>query len=239
MENISGLNLYWYCGNEPINKSDPFGNEWDWKKVLRCVGTIVVAAAAVAAIAVVTVASGGSAIPVLVGAAIGAAVSGGVSATMQFITTGTVDVGQLVVDIAVGGVMGAFGGSALGRIGMAFASAGTEFLGSYAGNYVAGDPFDLEAACISAAAGLVFGFAGGPGAQNGKLSARVKTKKNLKLSEKKLKSGKFTQQQYTQSKTALKRNLENQTKKLVNSAIDDIYYGIYPSIISGIIGFPF
>ncbi len=54
-----------------------------------------------------------------------------------------------------------------------------------------------------------------------------------------LKSGKFTQQQFTQSNTALKRNLENQTKKLVNSAIDDIYYGIYPSIISGIIGFPF
>lgn len=158
---------------------------------------------------------------------------------MQLITTGTLDMGQLFVDMAVGGVMGAFGGSALSRLGMAFASAGTEFLGSYAGNYVAGESFDFETACISAVTGFVLGFVGGPGAQNGKLSPKVKTQKNLKLTERKIKSGKLTQQQYLQSKTVLEKNLKRQTKKLINSALDDIYYAIYPIIISGIMGFPF
>ena len=105
---------------------------------------------------------------------------------MQLATTGTINVGQLLVDTAVGGVMGAFGGSALGSWGMAFAGAGTSFVGSIAGDLVAGNSIDWGAAGISAAAGFVFGRVGESGAQHGKTSMRASTLKNIKISKTKI-----------------------------------------------------
>ena len=97
---------------------DPDGHMPEW---LQWTLVGLSAAVAVAAIAVITFASGGTAAPILIGAGIGALTSAGISAGMQLATTGTINVGQLLVDTAVGGVMGAFGGSALGVIGMGIA----------------------------------------------------------------------------------------------------------------------
>ena len=138
--------------------------------------------------------------PILIGAGIGALTSAGISAGMQLATTGTIKVGQLLVDTAVGGVIWAFGGSALGVIGMGFAGAG-----------------------------LVFGLVGGPGAQHGKIFLRGDTLKNIKLSQQKFASGKFSPQQFVQSQKDLARVLANRTAALNNYAIQQIYYGIYPS----------
>ena len=165
--------------------------------------------------------------------------SAGISAGMQLATTGTINVGQLLVDTAVGGVMGAFGGSALGVIGMGIAGTGTSFAGSIAGDLVAGNSIDWGAAGISAAAGLVFGLVGGPGAQHGKISLRANTLKNIKVSQQKFASGKFSPQQFAQSQKDLARVLTNRTAALNNHAIQQIYYGIYPSLITGIMGYPF
>ena len=237
LESVNGLNLYCYCGNDPINRCDPTGHSWE--SFWRGVGVVAIAAVAVAAIAVITVASGGTAAPILIGAGIGALTSAGISAGMQLATTGTINVGQLLVDAAVGGVMGAFGGSALGVIGMGIAGAGTSFAGSIAGDLVAGNSIDWGAAGISAAAGLVFGLVGGPGAQHGKISLRANTLKNIKVSQQKFASGKFSPQQFAQSQKDLARVLTNRTAALNNHAIKQIYYGIYPSLITGIMGYPF
>lgn len=197
------------------------------------------AAVAVAAIVITTVTSGGTAAAILIGAGIGALTSAGISAGMQYATTGTIDVRQLLVDIAVGGVMGAFGGSALGILGMAFAGAGTSFAGSIAGDLVAGNSIDWGAAGISAGAGFVFGLIGGKGAQHGKISMRAKTLKNIKISKQKFASGKFSPQQFAQSQKDLARVLTNRTTTLNNHAIQQIYYGIYPNLITEIMGYPF
>ena len=168
-ESINGLNLYAYCGNDPVNRYDPSGHAWDWAQFGRGLIVLGIAAAVVAAVAVITVASGGTAAPVLIGAGVGALVSGGVSAGCQLVSTGEINVGQLLTDIAVGSVSGAFGGSALGTLGMSIAGTSTGFLGSVAGDLVKTGSFDSinwGAAAFSGFLGLV---TAGIGAQNGKL----------------------------------------------------------------------
>lgn len=197
------------------------------------------AVVAVAAIAVITVASGGTAAPILIGAGIGAVTSAGISAGMQYATTGTIDFGQLLVDTAVGGVMGAFGGSALGIWGMGIAGAGTSFAGSVVGDLVAGNSIDWGTAGISAADGFVFGLIGGKGAQHGKISMRANTLKNIKISKQKFASGKFTAERFAQSQKDLARVLVKRTTALKKYAMQQIYQGIYPNLITEIIGFTF
>ena len=166
---MNGLNLYAYCGNDPVNRYDPSGHAWNWAQFGRGLIAVGLAAAVVAAVAVITVASGGTAAPVLVGAGVGALVSGGVSAGCQLVSTGEINVGQLLTDIAVGGVSGAFCGSALGKLGMSISATSTGFLGSVAGDLVNTGSFDSinwGAAAFSGFLGLV---TAGIGAQNGKL----------------------------------------------------------------------
>lgn len=215
---------------------DPDGHMPEW---LQWTLVGLSAAVAVAAIAVITFASGGTAAPILIGAGIGALTSAGISAGMQLATTGTINVGQLLVDTAVGGVMGAFGGSALGVIGMGIAWASTSFAGSIAGDLVAGNSIDWGAAGISAGAGFVFGLIGGKGAQHGKISMRANTLKNIKISKQKFASGKFTAERFAQSQKDLARVLTKRTTVLKKYAMQQIYYGIYPNLITGIMGYPF
>lgn len=55
----------------------------------------------------------------------------------------------------------------------------------------------------------------------------------------KFKSGKFTQQQFNQSQRALNIRINNLVAKNVISNMDAIFYGIYHSLISSILSFPF
>jgi len=70
MDFINGLNLYSYCGNNPVNRVDHDGRRW-WRRVL--IGVAVIAVLAVATVALPGV--GG----VIAGAALGAAIKGAVS----------------------------------------------------------------------------------------------------------------------------------------------------------------
>ena len=73
----SGMNLFIYCNNNPVMYSDGDGHMPEWLRGLCVLGD---ATLIVAAITVATVATGGAAAPVLIGAAVGAGVSGSVSA---------------------------------------------------------------------------------------------------------------------------------------------------------------
>ena len=161
-ETIGGLNLYAYCGNNPIMYSDDTGHMPEWLKT-----AIVVAAgvAVVAAVAAITVFTGGTAAPVLVGAALGVASSGISSAVMQIADTGSIDISKLFIDMTVGGVLGAFGGSAISRFGMTIAGGATGFASSVAEDWVKGRAINIESALNSATIGALFGFNSGAGKQ--------------------------------------------------------------------------
>ena len=142
--------------------SDPTGNLPKWLKT----GLVVLAGiVAVAAVVALTVLTGGTATAVLVGAGLGALAGGISSATMQYATTGTIDVCQLLIDITVGAVMGSIGGSTLGQVGVMYASAGTGFLSSIAEDWVQGEEIDFNAALKSAAISALFSFNMGAGKQ--------------------------------------------------------------------------
>ncbi len=187
-KSINGLNLYCYCMNNPIMYADPSGHvpewlDWNWEQVKRGLIALGVAVVTVATIAVITVASGGSAVPILVGAAIGAGVSLGVSAGAQYLTTGSINVGQLLTDMSVGTVSGAFGGTALGHLGMFVSGFGTGFAGSVAGDLVKYGSFEdinLGAAIWS---GLLGGALSGitTGAQNKQFADISKFSNRIKI----------------------------------------------------------
>ncbi len=87
-ETINGLNLYAYCGNNPVMYADPNGNSWKsfWNSLGgKILGTILVVAAVVL-VSVLTAgvgsgvasALGGGAIATILGGAVGGAISGAV-----------------------------------------------------------------------------------------------------------------------------------------------------------------
>ena len=185
-DTINGLNLYAYCGNNPVMNVDPNGT-WSWSKFWKTVAVVVVAVVVVAAVVAVTVVTGGAAAPVLASAGIGAVTSGVVSGVTQYATTGYIDLAQLFVDVAFGTVTGAFGGSTLGALGMAIAGGVTGFMGSVAGDFVAGQDIQWGMAVVSGIIGAVFGAASHGGAQYGKNDT---LKMKLSLRKQKMAEGK-------------------------------------------------
>ena len=173
-DTINGLNLYAYCNNNPVMNVDPTGT-WSWSKFWRTIAVVGLAVLAVGAIAAITFVTGGAVAPVLIGAVIGFASSGVISALTQFATTGSIDLAQLFVDMAFGAVTGAFGGSTLGILGMAVAGGAAGFAGSVASDFVAGRDIQWGMALTSAVIGAVFGALSGGGAQHGK-NATLKAK---------------------------------------------------------------
>ena len=130
-ETINGLNLYAYCGNNPVMYTDPNGTTKWWEWLLGALGCVVLITAAVA----LTVFSGGAAVAALApmaGMAIncaasvltGAAVAGVLSYATQ-VSQGRMDWGSFGMDIGIGALSGLFSfgvGQALNGIGQ-FASA--------------------------------------------------------------------------------------------------------------------
>ena len=88
-ESINGLNLYAYCGNDPINKYDPTGHSWEWSTFwtgLLMVGTAIIAIA-------LSVTTFGAGIPlamsIVAGVTLGAGVLTGINGVATMIEAGT------------------------------------------------------------------------------------------------------------------------------------------------------
>ena len=88
-DSINGLNLYAYCGNNPVMATDPTGTTewWEW-----LIGGLIVIGLVVGAVL-----TGGAVAAVFAGAAIGAGISLGTQAL-----SGSLNWGQFALDTIVG-----------------------------------------------------------------------------------------------------------------------------------------
>ena len=160
---LIGSNMFAYCMNNPVNMEDQSGH---WPKWLKAVAVAVAAVAVVAVVAAATVASGGSAVPVIVGAAVGAASSGAVDAAIQYKNTGKVDICQTIVAASGGAVTGAVGGSGAGRVVQTVVGAATGAAQTKAKEVVTGKKASAAEYIVNTAAGGLAGIAAGSGAQH-------------------------------------------------------------------------
>ena len=145
-ETINGLNLYAYCGNNPVMRVDENGNAWwHW----------LVAGVAIALAVVVSVVSCGTAVPVLVGAAIGAGVSAAWNVGTQLVSNGGNfsainwgNVGMAALGGAVAGAISAIpipGSGVLSYLGT-FATGG---VASVVGGVVSGSVNNVQTALVA------------------------------------------------------------------------------------------
>ena len=156
-DSINGLNLYAYCGNNPVMLSDSYGCSawWEW-----LIAGIVVAGLIVGS--VFTVGLFGVA---LTGAAIGA----GVSLGSQAIFSGQLNWGEFALDMGVGAITGLLGVSGISRIGSMFAGAGISGAANIASQLIVGASFseiNWLSFGISVAGGALSGWVAGAGTQN-------------------------------------------------------------------------
>lgn len=125
-ETINGLNLYAYCGNNPVMYTDPNGTAKWWEWLLGAV--IIVAAIALSIVtaglaAPISAAVGGGLAGAIVGGAVAGAVGGAItgfafSVASQGISNGfeNIDWKQVGFDTLFGAASGAIAGSALGML---------------------------------------------------------------------------------------------------------------------------
>jgi len=117
---INGLNLYAYCGNNPVMGYDPMGT-WDWGKfwkVTAAIGIVVGVTAAVVltagGAAVLLGAGSGIVTATMTGAAIGGLVAGGLELGTQIVSNGIdgINLGSIAIESLVGSAFGAISGVA-------------------------------------------------------------------------------------------------------------------------------
>ena len=143
-ESINGLNLYAYCGNNPVMRVDPSGNAW-WHCLLAIGAVIVVAAATVLTCGVAGIAIGGAglagavihgaAVGALIGAGIGAvggAVAGGIYSAVTGADFWTSVVIGAAAGFGIGAIIGAIVGGTIGYT--SFAQPGVAFNPKYHSN---------------------------------------------------------------------------------------------------------
>ncbi len=146
-ETLGGLNLYVYCNNNPVNYSDEFGT-WEIPNWLR----IAVGVAAIALAIGISIATAGTAAPVLIGIAVGAVVSGGLNLVSQLKSDDPFNAEEFLWATFGGAVSGAvsaiplFGGfSVTNYIGTAILGG----IASVAGGFVSGSVTDWTSAGIA------------------------------------------------------------------------------------------
>ena len=89
-QSINGLNLYAYCGNDPVNRLDPTGHDWEWSSFWQGVGYLVTGIGAIVAGALV-IASGVATWPMLLvaGITIGAGALTTINGASEVVEAGT------------------------------------------------------------------------------------------------------------------------------------------------------
>jgi RHS repeat-associated protein len=133
-DDFASLNLFVYCGNNPVSREDPNGGFWVTVGVMA------------------------------VGGLIGAAISAVSSAVTQKALTGTVNWKSVGVAAASGFVSGAVAASPLGIVGQQIAGGVIGGLSYAADCYVNDKAMKLDEAILSVGMGVVSGRIGGSGA---------------------------------------------------------------------------
>lgn len=161
---INGLNLYMYCGNNPVMLSDSLGCSPYWDNFWKVLGGV----ALISALVVGTVLTGGVLSVVLAGAAIGA-ISGAIGATVSTTISGDWSNfgNSFLMGTIVGGISGAIAASPLG-IGMQIGINAALGVANYAiTTAINGGKITLGGLLFSGATGGLAGLVGGAGFMKG------------------------------------------------------------------------
>ena len=152
-QTINGLNLYTYCGNDPVMYTDPYGTTewWEW-----LVGGFVVAGLVVG-----TILTSGAVAAVFAGAAIGGAISYGTQ-----VVSGELDWGQFALDIGVGAITGLIGASGVSKATATVLGGLIGSGSSIASDLINGKSVSLGKVVMSGVIGTFAGFLGGAGVKN-------------------------------------------------------------------------
>ena len=82
-DSVNGLNLYCYCGNDPVNRYDPTGYSWEWSTFWKGFGMLVTSVGAIA----LSVTTFGAGIPLAMAAVAGATLGAGVLTGINGVAT--------------------------------------------------------------------------------------------------------------------------------------------------------
>ncbi len=176
-EHINGLNLFAYCGNNPVMGTDPNGTTQWWEWLIAGLIVAVLVAGAIAA----TVFTGGVFAAALTGAAIGAGVSLGFQAY-----SGELNWGKFALDIGVGAISGAIGASGISRVGSIIVGSLIGGTSDIASQLISGNTeIDWLSVGISAFIGGISGAISGPGAKNAVAMGKSIAKDSAVISAKK------------------------------------------------------
>jgi len=186
-DSINGLNLYAYCGNNPIVHVDTNGNAWYefWKWDWASIGKIAAGVAIVAGLVVGSVFTGGTLSVVLAGAAIGAGagfLGGGISGLASGGGLAGFANGALAGTIT-GAISGAFAASPLG-LGWQIGINAIIGAGNYSLNQVfSGSKLTLGGLIAGALTGAIMGWLGGAGWLHGSVGQLLKSDVLFNLSK--------------------------------------------------------
>ena len=136
-ETINGLNLYAYCGNNPVMRVDPNGNKWwefwnwDWSQIGTTLGVIALSIGAIA----LTVVTLGATAPVFAAGVIGGIAAFSTNVITQGISQGysKIDWGHVAIQ-TVSGIAYGVANILLPGVGGMFVKAGISAVTSYATN---------------------------------------------------------------------------------------------------------
>ena len=158
----------------------------------------------------------------LIGAAVGAFISGAVSAISQYASTGEIDWKVVGVNCAAGAISGAFASTGIGlgaSIGINAALGGGTYVAEQA---IKGEDISLEGVVVSTIAGGIGGAIGGRGANAKGLSAAWKSASNSIVRESRRANVKYAAKQiakYTAAKLTIKTSAKTAIGRLAFGAI--------------------
>ena len=179
-DELTGINLFAYCGNNPVSREDTSGDIW---------------------VTVGVMAIGG-----LIGAAIGAVSS----AITQQALTGTVNWKSVGVAAATGFVSGAVAASPLKIVGQQIVGGVVGSLAYAVDCHVNNKAIKLDEAILSMGMGVVSGRIGGPGAnENMLLSNTVKSVKQTIARETRRANQKYAQKSITAAVSSFKNTFSS------------------------------
>ena len=204
---FNGLNLFVYCGNNPVSNIDDSGEKW-WEWLIIAFVAVVVVVATVA----ITIATGGVATTMLIGAGIGAFIGGTTSVVSQLASGQEFNWGQFILDVVFGSITGLIGGSALGTLGSGIAMGAIGFVQSMASDLATTGSVDYGKAVAN---GIFSGILGAKaGAQHGLTGHTAALRNSLKNVNAKVAAGGYSVRGGNGAKNLVKYYLNRATNVL-------------------------